>query len=105
MTDYNIPCEILNPLKGSTLAVIYSKESIFLKSCDLPRSEIIFYPIIREDDYEEVLISTIRSISYNSTLLPTIFDIILHLKVRVTKEKIKKLLNPFSRGTWYLKFK
>ena len=45
---------------GCSLSVLFVKEMIFLKSCDLPNSVIKFYPLVREEDYETILLTTIR---------------------------------------------
>ena len=66
---------------GCTLSVLYTKENVFLKSCDLPQSVIKFYPLVRGEEYEQILISIIKSETFNQYLLPSVFDIIIHLKL------------------------
>ena len=38
--------------QGCTLAIGFEKEKIFLKSQDEPITKIVFYPVMKESDYE-----------------------------------------------------
>ena len=80
--------------QGCTLAIGFEKENIFLKSQDEPITKIVFYPVMKESDYEVLLEDFI--LKHTVDYLPVIFDVVIHLK-RVQSDLIpiqKLLMNP-----------
>ena len=61
------------------LVVSFEKENIYLKSQDPPITKLVIYPIMKEEEYESILINVFKNQPVN--FAPIIFDIIIHLKL------------------------